>query len=784
MAFESDADNLVAGDNNSARDIFVVDRQTGSVARVDRPTDGTQGNGHSGNPAISEDGRILAFASDSDNLVPADTNNRGDIFARELMGPRPVVFVPGISGSVLIDPSAGDREIWIRNLADWSDLSLFPSDDPSLVVASDALRVATVAVPLLGEVGSEQIYGPFLQRMAVEGFHEYDLTNDSGAFVLQRMFQSGCDTAQADDDGPKPILFVFPYDWRQDIGFNSARLRGYIRCVREFYPDSDLDIVAHSMGSMLSRAYILDNPADHYVNALITIGGPFLGAPKLLYVLETGDFLGPPLSAVPGVNSTFKHLARSFTGAHQLLPSRKYFELAAEMGAAQILVEYDRDLNSNGAFEVLSYPQTIEVVDLLYGQEGFTPGSSNDAFHQGGQDDWRGDTSGVKYFHMVGKQAGHNTIGGVVATWETQCLLAAAVCYSPEPIVKLEFTNGDGTVPVLSAARYIEVGGGLLLDNLNAPDAQVVVASALSPSQNGSVSHNGMMLNPAVQDQVLQWLQEAAAASPSGSAAPSGAAVATAAVHPYNYVTISGAESVVLQDSSGNSTAPVGGIFVGQVPGVTTYFLGENVRLLAIPTSSTEEYNLSFQTTSRPIGIEVRVGTGDTTTRAVRYSDLALPNNASAQLTISPTGPQELAYDSDGDGTFESTVQPGVDVTGPTAEDRDPPLITVREDLQGGSSRITLSAEDPSGVLRLLISLDGTNYQAYTGPLTLVSQRTPVLYAFADDNLANRATLVHELRKNATPIPAMTWWGMLGLGILIVLVLGLGLVRLRRVSVA
>ena len=433
---------------------------------------------------------------------------------------------------------------------------------------------------------------------------------------------------------------------------------------------------------------------------------------------------------------------------------------------------------------MLSYPQMIGVLDLLYGQEGFTPGSSNDAFHQGGQDDWRGDTSGVKYFHVAGKQAGHNTIGGVVATWETQCLLAALVCSSPEPIVKLEFTNGDGTVPVLSAARYIEVGEGLLLDNLNAPDAQIVVASALSPSQNGSVSHNGMMLNLTVQDQVLQWLGEASAASPSSSAAPSGAAVATAAVHPYNYVTISGAESVVLEDSTGNSTAPVGGIFVGKVPGVTTYFLGENVRLLAIPTSSTEVYELSFQASGRPIGIEVRVGTGDTTTRAVRYSNLALPNDVSAQLTISPTGPQELAYDSDGDGTFETTVQPTVDLTGPAAEDTDPPVINVVESLQGGTSHITLSAEDSSGVSRLLFSLDGTNYEEYTGPLTLVSQRTPVLYAFADDNLANRATLVHELRKNATPIPAMTWWGMLGLGILVVLVLGLGFVRLRRVSVS
>ncbi|MDA1348000.1 MAG: hypothetical protein O3A47_03920 [Chloroflexi bacterium] len=97
-----------------------------------------------------------------------------------------MVFVPGISGSVLIDPIAGDREIWIRNLADWDDLSLFPSDGPILVRASDALRVAQVALPGVGVLGSAEIYGPYLQRMADEGFHEYDM-DDSGTFIEERL---------------------------------------------------------------------------------------------------------------------------------------------------------------------------------------------------------------------------------------------------------------------------------------------------------------------------------------------------------------------------------------------------------------------------------------------------------------------------------------------------------------------------------------------------------------------------------------------------------------------
>ena len=173
------------------------------------------------------------------------------------------------------------------------------------------------------------------------------------------------------------------------------------------------------------------------------------------------------------------------------------------------------------------------------------------------------------------------------------------------------------------------------------------------------------------------------------------------------------------------------------------------------------------------------MGTGDTTSRAIRYRDLALPDGASAQLRFTPAGVEELQVDTDGDGTFESTVAPTVDVTGLAAEDTAGPVITVSETLLGGSSRITLSAEDPgSGVASLFFSLDGTRFQEYTTPLILDSLRTPILYAFADDVLANRATLVHELRRPPTPIPSMTWWGLVAMAVLVV---GLGYVRLRGV---
>lgn len=84
IAFQSDATNLVPGDTNGKPDIFVRDRIAGTTIRASVASDGTQGNNRSELPAISADGRYVAFQSGSTNLVLGDTNSRYDIFVRDI----------------------------------------------------------------------------------------------------------------------------------------------------------------------------------------------------------------------------------------------------------------------------------------------------------------------------------------------------------------------------------------------------------------------------------------------------------------------------------------------------------------------------------------------------------------------------------------------------------------------------------------------------------------------------------------------------------------------------
>jgi len=84
VAFSSRADNLVSDDTSFSGDIFVRDLSTNTTTRVSVDSAGNQGNRTSYIPSISADGRFVAFSSDASNLVPGDINNKKDIFVRDL----------------------------------------------------------------------------------------------------------------------------------------------------------------------------------------------------------------------------------------------------------------------------------------------------------------------------------------------------------------------------------------------------------------------------------------------------------------------------------------------------------------------------------------------------------------------------------------------------------------------------------------------------------------------------------------------------------------------------
>ncbi|MEU7089412.1 TolB family protein [Streptomyces achromogenes] len=123
IAFESWSANLLPGDTNGVNDIFVKDRRTGAVERVDVASDGTQADVPPTAFSISGNGRYVAFDSLDGDLVPGDTPDSEDIFLRDRRTGRTEPLIgPGPEGSFTYAPSLSADGRFVAFTSSRSDL--------------------------------------------------------------------------------------------------------------------------------------------------------------------------------------------------------------------------------------------------------------------------------------------------------------------------------------------------------------------------------------------------------------------------------------------------------------------------------------------------------------------------------------------------------------------------------------------------------------------------------------------------------------------------------------
>ncbi len=138
VAFDSAASNLVRGDRNERRDIFVWTRprkgfptslRKGSLRRVSVGPGGREADGHSREPSVSGSlnnrARCVAFASTATNLSTADRTPDSDIFVRDLKRGRTYLVSRGVSGEAEHPSISGncrkvafeaDGRVWIAEV--------------------------------------------------------------------------------------------------------------------------------------------------------------------------------------------------------------------------------------------------------------------------------------------------------------------------------------------------------------------------------------------------------------------------------------------------------------------------------------------------------------------------------------------------------------------------------------------------------------------------------------------------------------------------------------------
>ncbi len=121
VAFFSFATNLVPDDTNGACDVFVRDLQAQTTERVSVSTGGVQGNAVSSLCSISGDGRYVAFQSNAQTLVASDTNGKWDVFLRDrALGTTEIVSVDSNGNQANDDSEDPSISSDGRHVAFWS----------------------------------------------------------------------------------------------------------------------------------------------------------------------------------------------------------------------------------------------------------------------------------------------------------------------------------------------------------------------------------------------------------------------------------------------------------------------------------------------------------------------------------------------------------------------------------------------------------------------------------------------------------------------------------------
>ncbi|MEM1186316.1 MAG: hypothetical protein AAGI53_15100 [Planctomycetota bacterium] len=244
----------------------------------------------------------------------------------------PVIVIPGILGSKLIDTESG-TQVWGAFTGDFANptkpdgarlIALPMEEGVPLADLTDEVwsdgALDTVEIKLFGIPVELSAYFEILSSLGVGGYRDRQL-GESGAI------QYGAGHYTCDQ---------FDYDWRKDVSQHAADLHEFVTSVSEYVAEErgldepvKVDIVAHSMGGLVARYYLRYGPTPlpddgslppvtwegaKYVKRLIMVGTPNAGSVLSLTQLIEGYKIAPIL---PDYNSA---ILGTFPSIYQLLP--------------------------------------------------------------------------------------------------------------------------------------------------------------------------------------------------------------------------------------------------------------------------------------------------------------------------------------------------------------------------------------------------------------------------------------------------------------------------------
>jgi len=612
-----------------------------------------------------------------DSIVTSDVT---DVIYRPWIGMstaahNPIIIVPGITGSVLTKDYGDDSELW-PNIP---QLALSPTD--SFLDDLELLQDGTPSAARPLTVGD-----------IIRSAPDTDVFDGLIATLLQDGYKEGVD------------LFVMPYDWRLSNTTTQAQLTGVIANALKLSGKTKVNIIAHSMGGLLLKDYIAQNPTAPIDN-LFFIATPNLGAPKAFKALMYGDDMGFNFSLLGALTihvlnpDRIKIITQNMPSVYELLPSKKYID------------EFGSYVEQSAAF--LSSGDTTSLMEQAGRNAAMFPFA--ETLHDATDSL---DLSGIPTYNFVG--CGETkTIGKIVLT-KKESLTSTGMQLTDA--YRLQYAAGDGTVPVNSAAA------------LNGATTYFVNAG----------SHGTLPSTTPVETAIAAILNGTTPDATTGiSTAPSSCALSGDIVEIHSPVTLD------IYDDQGRHTGPTadGDIEYG-IPNVDYETIGDD-KFAFLPTGPTYTIVNHAQAIGSYDMYISHSADDDTITNQQYFHEIPLNTlKATGTITISPDYDPSLAsyglsMDEDGDGDYESMFYP-VSNYGPQYISDVPPITTASVD---SNDMVTLSAQDSIGnpVLNTKYSIDTIHWNDYSAPFQ-VSSNTTVQFLSID-----RAGNVEDIKQLVIP---------------------------------
>ncbi|MDP3696414.1 MAG: alpha/beta hydrolase [Candidatus Taylorbacteria bacterium] len=543
--------------------------------------------------------------------------------ALRLEGPdtkEPVIIVPGILGSRLNRVSDGE-EVW-------------PNGDNMAGSKSD-----NYLDELIFSADGQQISG---YEMVTNGIIEKEL----GVTAYGNLIKTFEDMGYLHDQD----LFTVAYDWRFSVQDSADILANVVQEALASSPTGKVNIIAHSMGGLVTKEYLSRLGVSGNVNNVVFLGIPNLGAPKTFKAINYGDNMGFSIGPFDVLNPLrVKTITQNMPGVYELLPSREYINLKGS---------YVRDFRNNQNIN-LSYDQTnsfmISDPDLP-DHRNTSLLSGADQYHQ------TVDTqaiNGPTVFNIMGCQ-NPDTIG--------------EVRLYDDGNVDITAVDGDGTVPLISARANSDN-----YHNYYAPYSQI------------KADHSGLVKNGDITKFVADLITEINPTIPSGlSQSISNCLDALPNPTKVIFSTHSPVSLHVYDDQNRHTGLNVNGDFEADIPDSNFYMIGENSFASVL---AGNQYRVVIDAlSSGSFDFKIKSYNGSVLGNSAAYLNVSLPGELfRAEMNFISVNPDlELNIDNNGDDVTDEVKNPDVTLSNFGNEDPIPPSVTITEPILTAYARSTL----------------------------------------------------------------------------------------------